>query len=53
MNSTPSLIFYLLVLILPIAALAARRVPMRTTVLMVSAWAAIFAIGFLLFSYFT
>ena len=42
------LVFYALVLILPISALAARRLPLGDTIKMALAWVAIFGILFVL-----
>ena len=42
-----------LLLILPISALAARRLPLSTTVKYAGAWAAIFILGFLVVRQFT
>lgn len=42
-----------LVLLLPLSALAARRVPLSTTLKYAGAWIAIFAIGFLIVAQFT
>lgn len=42
------LVFLALVLILPVSALAARRLPLGETVKMALAWLAIFAIAFAL-----
>ena len=53
MTNGPALVFYLLVLILPIAALVSRRIPMKTTGWMIAAWVAIFGIGYLLLCNFT
>jgi aspartyl protease family protein len=46
-------LIYALILILPISALAARRLPMRTTVKYVIAWVAIFAVGTAILASFT
>ena len=43
-----NLLFYLLVLLFPIAALAARRVPLVRVLAMAMAWIGIFAVGVLL-----
>lgn len=48
-----SLIFYLLVLILPLSALAARRLPAGRVVKLALAWIAIFAVGALIMSVLT
>ncbi len=53
MTDGAALTFYLLLLILPIAALAGRRMPIRQWLPMALAWAAIFGIGWLIASYFT
>ncbi len=53
MNTAPALLFYLLLLILPIAALVSRRMPLRTLAWMGGAWVAIFGILFLLIANFT
>lgn len=45
-----SLIFYLLVLILPLSALAARRLPAGRVIKLALAWIAIFAVGALIMS---
>ena len=42
--STMDAVFYLLVLILPLSALFARRLPLSTTVKMIAGWLAIFAL---------
>ena len=44
------IVYYLLWLILPISALAARRIPMRDTFKMALAWVAIFGVLFLIVS---
>ncbi len=41
----PALIFSALLLILPVSALAARRVPAATLVKMTLVWVAIFGVG--------
>ena len=43
----------LLMLVLPVSALAARRMPSATVVKYAAAWLAIFGIGFLMLRYFT
>lgn len=53
MTQAPALIFYLLLLILPVSALVARRLPLRQVVPIMAAWVAIFAIGWFMFAYFT
>ena len=40
--------FYLLLLVLPISALAARRLPMKDSFKMALAWVAIFGVAFIL-----
>lgn len=42
-----------LLLILPISALIARRLPLSTTVKYAAAWAAIFVLGYLIVRQFT
>lgn len=42
------LVFFALVLILPVSALAARRLPLGETLKMALAWVAIFAVAFAL-----
>lgn len=46
-------IFYLLALVLPLAALVSRRTPGRTVLKLTLAWVAISVIGFLIISSFT
>ncbi|MEG3151697.1 hypothetical protein U1769_17535 [Sphingomonas sp. ZT3P38] len=41
-------VYYLLLLILPLSALMARRLPIRDTLKMALAWAAIFGVAFIL-----
>lgn len=41
-------LFYALLLLLPLSALAARRLPMATVMRYAIAWIVIFAIGFIL-----
>lgn len=53
MNPGASLAFYALLLILPISALIARRLPIRQWVPMALAWVTIFAIGWLIVRNFT
>ncbi len=53
MNSGPALVFYLLVLILPISALVARRLPARQWLPMAAIWVAIFGIGWIVIASFT
>lgn len=43
-TSTPNIVWYLLVLILPLSALIARRVPFLRVVTMLATWAALFAV---------
>ena len=40
--------FYLLLLVLPLSALAARRLPMKDSFKMALAWVAIFGVAFIL-----
>ncbi|WP_188659475.1 hypothetical protein [Sphingomonas metalli] len=53
MSKTADVAMALLLLILPLSALAARRLPARQWVPMALAWIAIFALGWLLVAYFT
>ncbi len=46
-------LIYAVLLILPLSALAARRLPMATTLKYALAWAAIFGVGVLLVASFT
>ena len=46
-------LLYALLLLLPLSALAARRLPMRKLVGYALAWVAIFTIGALVLAYFT
>jgi len=41
-------VYYLLLLVLPIAALMARRIPMRDGLKMALAWVAIFGVAYIL-----
>jgi len=41
----PALIFYALLLILPVSALVARRVPTATLIKMALIWVAVFGLG--------
>jgi aspartyl protease family protein len=52
-SPTANVALALLLLVLPLSALAARRLPARQWVPMALAWIAIFAIGWLLIAYFT
>jgi uncharacterized membrane protein YhaH (DUF805 family) len=47
-DQSADVFFYALLLILPISALVARRIPMRDTFKMALAWVAIFGVLFLL-----
>ena len=47
-DRSAEIIYYALWLILPISALAARRIPMKDTFKMALAWVAIFGILFIL-----
>lgn len=47
-DTTASTLFYALLLILPLSALLARRLPMKQVAKMALAWAAIFAVALLL-----
>lgn len=44
----PSAIFYVLILLLPLSALLARRIPLGQTARMAAAWLGIFAVGLLI-----
>jgi aspartyl protease family protein len=44
-TDVPALIFYALLLILPVSALVARRVPTATLMKMALIWVAIFGLG--------
>jgi aspartyl protease family protein len=46
-------LIYALILILPLSALAARRLPIATTLRYVIAWVAIFVVGVLIAASFT
>ena len=47
-DTSMDLVFYALVLILPVSALAARRLPLGDTIRMALAWVAIFGVRFVL-----
>lgn len=47
-DTSMDLVFYALVLILPVSALAARRLPLGDTIKMALAWVAIFGVLFVL-----
>lgn len=47
-DRSADILYYMLWLILPISALAARRIPMRDTFKMALAWVAIFGVLFVL-----
>lgn len=51
--SGASVVFYLLALVLPLAALASRRMPGRTIMKLTLAWVVIFVVGFLIVRHFT
>ena len=44
-------LYLVLFLVLVASSLAARRLPMRQTLKMAAAWVAIFAVGFIIFSF--
>ncbi len=48
MSGGADLVFYALVLILPVSALVARRLPLGETLKMALAWVAIFVVAFAL-----
>ena len=47
-DNTADIVMYGLLLLLPLSALAARRLPMKNTAKMVLAWVAIFGFAFIL-----
>ncbi|GAA0335057.1 hypothetical protein GCM10009087_51750 [Sphingomonas oligophenolica] len=50
MNDRAHVLYYLLWLVFPISALAARRIPMKDSFKMALAWLAIFGVLFILVS---
>ncbi len=53
MSSGAEIALYALMLLLPLSALASRRVPLGRTVKMALAWVAIFGLGLLIVRFFT